>query len=90
MATIAIPRISPYTVAKYQRIIRFAVGSHSIHIQARWDPNKQWLPLPYNITTDDLDAIVQEWLGDWRVSMSQEGLDKEIPLESPETLYHRN
>ena len=39
-AVVAVPRISPYTMAKYKRIIQFAVGAHSIHIQARRDPNK--------------------------------------------------
>ena len=40
VAIVAFPWISPYTMAKYQRIIWFFVGPHSIHIQARWDPNK--------------------------------------------------
>ena len=29
---VAVPRISPYTMAKYQRIIQFVVRPHSIHI----------------------------------------------------------
>ena len=63
-AAVAVPRISTYTVAKYQRIIQFAVSPHSIHIQVRSDLDKQWLPFPYKITTEDLDVIVQDWLGD--------------------------
>ena len=45
-------------MAKYQRIIQFVVGSHSIHIQARRDLDKQWLPFPYKINMKYLDAIM--------------------------------
>ena len=31
-----------------------------------------------------LDVIVQEWLVDWCISVSQEELDKEIPTEALE------
>ena len=44
---VKVPRLSNYAVAKYQRLIWFVVGPHSIYIQARRDPDKQWLPLAY-------------------------------------------
>ena len=30
--TIVIPRVSPYTMAKYRRILQFSIGPHSIYI----------------------------------------------------------
>ena len=83
MGAIVVPRISPYTMAKYQRIIQFAVSPHSIHIQVRRDLDKQWLLFPYKITAKDLDAIVQDWLGNWCIPVIQEDLDKETPPEAP-------
>ena len=82
-AAIAVPWVSPYAMAKYQRILWFAIGSHSIHIQARRDPDRQWLPLPYKVTTEYLDTIMQDWPGDWHVPMSQEEIDKELPPKVP-------
>ena len=58
---IVIPQVSPYIVAKYQRILRFAIRPHSIYIQEWHDPDKQWLPLPYKVMIEELDAIVQQW-----------------------------
>ena len=69
---------------KYQRILQFSIGPHSIHIQARRDPNRQWIPFPYKVTIEEFDAIVQYWAGGWRILVSQEELDKELPLEVPE------
>ena len=83
-AAIVVPRVSPYAMDKYQWILRFAIGPHSIHIQARQDPNRQWLPFPYKFTTEEMDAIMQDWPGDWCVPMSQEELAKELPLDVPE------
>ena len=71
-------------MAKYQRILRFAIGPHSIHIQAKQDPDRHWLPFPYKVTMEDLDTIVQDYLGDWRIMVIQEELAKELPLDVPE------
>ena len=49
---IAVPRVYPYVATKYQRIIRFSIGPHSIYIQARWNLDQQWLPFPYKVTTE--------------------------------------
>ena len=65
VVAIAIPRVSPYLTAKYQRILHFSIGPHFINIQVRWDPNKQWLPFHYKVTIEELDAIFQEWLTKW-------------------------
>ena len=75
--SISVPQVSPYVAAKYQQILRFAIEPHSIYIQARWDPNQQWLLFPYKFTIEELDAIFQEWSLEWRNPGSQEELSKE-------------
>ena len=60
-----VPQVSPYTAAKYQQILRFAIGLHYIYIQARQDPDKQWFPFPYKFTIEELDAIIQGWSTEW-------------------------
>ena len=51
-AAIKFPCLSNYAAAKYQRLIQFTIEPHSIYIQARRDPNKQWLPLAYKVTNE--------------------------------------
>ena len=80
----AIPRVSPYAAAKYQWLLRFAIGPHSIYIQERKDPDRQWLPLDYKVTMKELDAIVQDWPMEWCNPVSQEELSKEMPHDAPE------
>ena len=63
--TIVVPRLPNYAVAKYQWLIQFAIGPHSIYIQAWRDPEKQWIPMDYKVTDEELDAIVQEWPTKW-------------------------
>ena len=62
---VKVPYLSQSVAAKYQRIIQFTIGPHSIYIQARQDPDKRWLPLAYKVTDEELDTIFQEWLAEW-------------------------
>ena len=57
-AVIKVPRLSNYAMTKYQRLI--PLKPHSIYIQARWEPDKQWLPLSYKVTDEELYSLVQE------------------------------
>ena len=68
--TIKVPHLSTSTTSKDQRIIWYAIKSHSIYIQKRRDPDKQWLPMAYKITDAELEAVVQDWPADWRKPMS--------------------
>ena len=81
---IKVSRLSHYITSKYQRLIQLTIGPHSIYIQARWDPDKKWLPLAYKVTNEELDALVQERLVEWRNPMSQEELSKEPLADAPD------
>ena len=78
------PRLSNYAAAKYQWLIQFDIGPHSIYIQERWDPEKQWLPLAYKFTNEELDALVHEWSVEWCNPVIQEELSKEPPVDAPD------
>ena len=86
---IKVPHLSHYTVAKYQWLIQFAIGPHSIYIQVWRDPDKQWIPLAYKVTNEKLDAIVKEWPAKWCNPMSQEELSKEPPADAPDEPVHK-
>jgi hypothetical protein len=36
-------------------------------IQARKDPDKQWLQMRYCITEGDIDMVISEWDDEWRI-----------------------
>ena len=82
VAAVRVPHLSNYATAKYQRLIQFTIGPHSIYIQARWDLNKQWLPLAYKVTDEELDALIQEWPAEWCNLVSQEELSKELVVDA--------
>ena len=53
-----VPRLSEEAATKYQRIARFAIGTHAIHVEVRRDPNKQWLSMPYKLSdAESLEEI---------------------------------
>jgi hypothetical protein len=46
-------------------------------IQARKDPDKQWLKMRYCITEGDIDMIINEWDNEWKtVVLTQEFLER--------------
>ena len=53
------------------------------------DPDKQWLPLPYKVTTEELDAIVQEWSTEWKNLVIQEEISEEQPLDAPKEFFQK-
>ena len=48
-------------MTKYQRIAHFAIGRHTVYIQAWRDPTKRWTPMRYKVTDDDLEVMVNSW-----------------------------
>ena len=74
------------TTSRYQRIIQFSIKPHSIYIQARRDLNKQWLPIAYKITDEELEAIVQYWLDDWHEPMSTKEIYAGQPADALDEL----
>jgi hypothetical protein len=49
-------------------------------IQARNDSDKQWLQMRYCITEGDIDMVISEWAGEWRIPP----ITQEVPERTAE------
>jgi hypothetical protein len=73
-------RITPEVVAHYQGIANFKATRHAMWIQARKDPDNQWLQLCYCIMEGDIQMAIKDWEDEWRIPV----LTREIPAEIEE------
>jgi hypothetical protein len=73
-------RITPEVVALYQGITNFKATRHAMWIQARKDPDKQWLQLGYYIMEGDIQMAIKDWEDKWRIPV----LTREIPTKIEE------
>jgi hypothetical protein len=73
-------RITPEVVAHYQGIANFKATRHAMWIQARKDPDNQWLQLRYCIMEGDIQMAIKDWEDEWRIPV----LTREIPAEIEE------
>ena len=48
------------------------IGPHSIHVQERHDPERQWFPTPYKLSDEELEVIIDDWPTPWRDPISLE------------------
>jgi hypothetical protein len=60
-------RIPIETVQEFGQIANFQASRHSMWLQAKRDPAKEWLQLKYCVTMQDIQMEVQEWPEEWRV-----------------------
>jgi hypothetical protein len=70
-------RITPEVVAQYQGIANFKVTRHTVWIQARKDPENQWLQLRYCVKEEDVEMAIKDWHDDWRIP----DLNQEMPMQ---------
>jgi hypothetical protein len=54
----------------------FKAGPHHMYIQAKRDPDQQWLLTSYRLTKQDVSLIVNDWEAEWRKPML-EAMQKE-------------
>jgi hypothetical protein len=73
-------RITPQVVARYRDIANFQATRHTMWIQARKDPDKQWLQMHYCITEGDIDMVINEWDDEWKIPV----LTQEFPERTTE------
>ena len=59
---------------KYKRIEQLSIGPYAIHIQAQHDVDNQWLTTQFKLADEDLDAIIDEWPLECKVTLSDEEL----------------
>jgi hypothetical protein len=76
-------RITPHAVTRYRDIANFKATRHTIWIQVRKDPDKQWLQMRYCITEGDIDLVIKDWEDEWRIpSLTQDLTEKTIEEEA--------
>jgi hypothetical protein len=68
-------RITPKVVAQYRDIANFKATRHIVWIQARRDPEKEWLQLCYCVKEEYVDMTIKDWQDDWKIPV----LTQEIP-----------
>ena len=59
------PRLSNNLFSQYDGATAFSIDMHHTFIQARTDPQHQWLKLPYVVNEGDIRAVVQHWPVEW-------------------------
>jgi hypothetical protein len=57
----------PETVQEFGQIANFQASRHSMWLQEKKDPTKEWLQLKYCVTMQDIHMEVQEWPEEWKV-----------------------
>ena len=85
-----VPQLFEEAVVKYQRIVWLAVGPHAIHVQARGDLNRKWLPTPYKLSDAELKAMVNDWPIEWREPVSLEEVSMGCPANAPVDPMHKD
>jgi hypothetical protein len=60
-------RIPTETVQEFAQIVNFQALRHSMWLQEKMDPTKEWLQLKYYMTMQDIHMEVQEWFEEWRI-----------------------
>jgi hypothetical protein len=68
-------RITPEVVVQYRDIVNFKATRHTVWIQARRDPEKEWLQLRYCVKEEDVEMEIRDWQDDWRIPV----LTQEMP-----------
>lgn len=55
-----IPRVTIEIIDEYQLQERFKVDMHYVYACARWDPEKTWILDHFQITLQEVEAIMQD------------------------------
>ena len=65
-------RLQAATVQKYTSFTNLYDGVHNIILEPRKDPKKKTKPVHFMIIDQDVEALIQEWLDEWRVPVDEE------------------
>jgi hypothetical protein len=74
-------RITLEVVARYKDMANFKATRHTMWIQPRRDPDKQWLQMRYCITEGDIDLVIKYWEDEWRIPVLTWELSERITEE---------
>ena len=64
-------------------IARFSIGPHTIQVQDRCDPKKQWFPMSYKVMDEEVDAVIDDWTTAWREPISANEVSIGPPDDAP-------
>jgi hypothetical protein len=65
------PCILPQVVEAYKGIACFKDGRHHMYIQAKKDPEQQWLSCRYKLTEVDVGQIIEDWEDEWKTPVPE-------------------
>ena len=85
-----VPWLSEEATMKYQSFARFAIIPHTIHVQARRDLEKKWLPMPYKLLDVELDVIFNYFPTEWREPVTMEEVSMRPPMDPPIDPMHKD
>jgi hypothetical protein len=54
-------------VKAYNAVVHFKEGIHHIYVQAKKDPNQQWLPTRYRLTEEEMGHIMEDLDDHWKI-----------------------
>jgi hypothetical protein len=54
-------------VEAYKLVVHFKVGCHYMYVQAKKDPNQEWLPTQNRLTKEEIGHIMEDWDVDWKI-----------------------
>jgi hypothetical protein len=58
-------------VEAYKEIVPFKEGRHHMYIQAKRDPNEQWLMKRDSLTRDEVGQIMEYLEDDWKTPVPE-------------------
>lgn len=56
-----LPRLTKEVAAKYNHIAAFKANMHQLFIQARFDPDRKWMPLSFQMEDKEFDKEIDDW-----------------------------
>jgi hypothetical protein len=63
--------IQPHMVEAYKAVVHFKEGHHHMYVQAKKDPDRQWLRTQYKLTEEDMGHIMVDWDDEWKIPLTE-------------------
>lgn len=65
--------IPPQVVEAYKAVVHFKAGCHHMYVQAKKDPDQQWLPTQYKLKEEEMGHIMVDWDDKWKIPPAEIG-----------------
>jgi hypothetical protein len=60
-------------VEAYKEVAHFKAGHHHMYVQAKKDPDQQWLPTQYRLMEEEMGHIMVDWEDEWKIPPAETG-----------------